>query len=150
MNEIKKGRESARKKVKNLRNMRFFHIFLRHIGADEGTRTHMVSHRNLKPARLPVSPHPHIFLLTCLLRHPPSQQLPSHVVTPAAAPYTTLTLRNTQPSFRIKRVQIEINSTADFFNSPSALSIFQAVPPLEIAPRTVSFSIRIAELSSNP
>ena len=40
--------------------MRFFHIFLRHIGADEGTRTHMVSHRNLKPARLPVSPHPHI------------------------------------------------------------------------------------------
>lgn len=44
--------------------MRFFHIFLRHIGADEGTRTHMVSHRNLKPARLPVSPHPHIeFLL---------------------------------------------------------------------------------------
>ena len=29
-------------------------------GADEGTQTHMVSHRNLKPARLPVSPHPHI------------------------------------------------------------------------------------------
>ena len=32
-------------------------------GADEGTRTHMVSHRNLKPARLPVSPHPHFFLI---------------------------------------------------------------------------------------
>ena len=32
-------------------------------GADEGTRTHMVSHRNLKPARLPVSPHPQIFCL---------------------------------------------------------------------------------------
>ena len=30
-------------------------------GADEGTRTHMVSHRNLKPARLPVSPHPHLY-----------------------------------------------------------------------------------------
>ena len=28
------------------------------IGADEGTRTPMVSHRNLKPARLPISPHP--------------------------------------------------------------------------------------------
>ena len=31
------------------------------VGADEGTRTHMVSHRNLKPARLPVSPHPHSY-----------------------------------------------------------------------------------------
>ena len=37
------------------------------IGADEGTRTHMVSHRNLKPARLPVSPHPHFFCLSTLV-----------------------------------------------------------------------------------
>ena len=34
-----------------------------HFGADEGTRTQMVSHRNLKPARLPVSPHPRNVLL---------------------------------------------------------------------------------------
>ena len=33
-------------------------LWVRSRGADEGTRTHMVSHRNLKPARLPVSPHP--------------------------------------------------------------------------------------------
>ena len=38
-------------------------ILLPLYGADEGTRTHMVSHRNLKPARLPVSPHPQIFCL---------------------------------------------------------------------------------------
>ena len=50
-------------------------------GADEGTRTHMVSHRNLKPARLPVSPHPHIFLLT-------------FAVTPSAATPTTITFRH--------------------------------------------------------
>ena len=30
------------------------------VGADEGIRTHTVAHRNLKPARLPVPPHPHI------------------------------------------------------------------------------------------
>ncbi len=31
-------------------------------GADEGTRTPMVSHRNLKPARLPISPRPQILV----------------------------------------------------------------------------------------
>ena len=38
-----------------------FVLFL--YGADGGTRTHKVSHTPLKRARLPVSPHPHIFVL---------------------------------------------------------------------------------------
>ena len=42
------------------------HPFRGAVGADEGTRTHMVSHRNLKPARLPVSPHPHFSVRTSI------------------------------------------------------------------------------------
>ena len=81
MIETKKGRKSARKKKKKTLEICSFCISLRHFGADEGTRTHMVSHRNLKPARLPVSPHPHIFLLT-------------FVVTQSAATPTTITFRH--------------------------------------------------------
>ena len=94
-------------------------------GADEGTRTHMVSHRNLKPARLPVSPRPLIL----------------------NARYYNTTFFNCQAFFPIPKKNFYKTTFCNFPSPPSNKYTF---PPEESVPTICSSSINNAALSSMP